>query len=91
MSSRLFGALILILGLFAGIVSPVAAESETGKIAGVVLDPSGVPQMGATVVVTAKSLSPTSVRLLTNEHGRFATAALLPGIYSVNVTLAGFL
>src|SRR5579864_1845130 len=91
MSSRLFGALILILGLFAGVASPIAAESQTGKIAGVVLDPSGVPQMGATVVVTAHSWASASVQLLTNAHGRFATAALLPGIYSVRVTLAGFL
>jgi len=91
MISRILGMLILAFGLFAGAASPLAAESQTGKIAGVVLDPSGVPQMGATVVVTAKSLTSTSVRLLTNAHGRFATAALLPGIYSVSVTLAGFL
>lgn len=91
MISRILGMLILAFGLFAGVASPLAAESQTGKIAGVVLDPSGVPQMGATVVVTAKSLTSTSVRLLTNAHGRFATAALLPGIYSVSVTLAGFL
>ncbi|MGH9730028.1 MAG: carboxypeptidase-like regulatory domain-containing protein [Candidatus Acidiferrales bacterium] len=91
MNSRIFGAVILILGLFAGFASPAAAESPTGKIAGVVLDPSGVPQMGATVVVTAQSVTSASVQLLTNAHGRFATAALLPGVYSVRVTLAGFL
>ena len=91
MSSRILGALILILGLFAGLASPAAAESAPGKIAGVVLDPSGVPQMGATVVVTAQSLASTSVQLLTNAHGRFATSALLPGLYSVRVTLAGFM
>ncbi|HEV2617260.1 MAG TPA: carboxypeptidase-like regulatory domain-containing protein [Candidatus Acidoferrales bacterium] len=91
MNSRIFGAVILILGLFTGLASRAAAESPTGKIAGVVLDPSGVPQMGATVVVTAQSVTSASVQLLTNAHGRFAAAALLPGVYSVRVTLAGFL
>lgn len=91
MRSRFFGVLVLMLGFFAGVASPAAAESQTGKIAGVVLDPSGVPQMGATVVVTAQSLTSASFQLLTNAHGRFATSALLPGVYSVRVTLAGFL
>lgn len=91
MRSTVLGRVIFLFGLFAAIASPLAAKSQTGKIAGVVLDPSGVPQMGATVVVTAQSLTPASVQLLTNARGRFATAALLPGVYSVSVTLAGFL
>ncbi|MHB8413249.1 MAG: carboxypeptidase-like regulatory domain-containing protein [Candidatus Acidiferrales bacterium] len=91
MRTRVFGRVVLFLGLLAAAASPIAAKSPMGKIAGVVLDPSGVPQMGATVVVTANSLAPASVQLLTNARGRFATAALLPGVYSVSVTLAGFL
>ncbi|MGH9710425.1 MAG: hypothetical protein ACRD37_07755, partial [Candidatus Acidiferrales bacterium] len=69
MSSRILSAVILILGMFAGAVSSTSAESQAGKIAGVVLDPSGVPQMGATVVVTAQSLASASAQLLTNAHG----------------------
>jgi hypothetical protein len=48
--------------------------------------------MGATVVVTADQLvSSLSVQLLTNDRGRFSTVTLPAGLYSVKVTLAGFL
>ena len=56
------------------------------------LIPRGTPQMGATVVVTADQLvSNFSIQLLTNDRGRFSTATLPAGLYSVKVTLAGFL
>jgi hypothetical protein len=58
----------------------------------VVVDPSGTPQMGASVWVLAEAAgSSTSVQLLTDERGLFSSAHLLPGLYSVRVTLAGFL
>ena len=70
----------------------VAAAPEAGKIAGVVVDPAGTPQMGATVVVSPEQLlSASPIQLLTNDHGRFSTAALPAGLYSIKVTLAGFL
>ncbi len=56
------------------------------------MDPSGTPQMGATVSITAENLltfAPSE--LLTNDRGRFSTATLVPGLYSIKVTLAGFL
>ncbi len=92
MRNRILGTVVLAAGLLSVAVTPIAAASRTGKIAGVVLDPSGVPQMGATVVVSAQSVfSVASVRLFTNERGRFSASALLPGMYTVRVTLAGFL
>jgi len=47
--------------------------------------------MGATVSISAENLlSFAPTELLTNDRGRFSTATLAPGMYSVKVTLAGF-
>jgi hypothetical protein len=71
---------------------PVAAAPGTSKISGVVVDPAGTPQMGATVLVSSEQLVGGSpVQLLTNDRGRFSTASLPAGLYSIRVTLAGFL
>ena len=91
MKPRTIRALILgsLLGLFA---LPLAAVPRAGKISGVVLDPSGTPQMGATVLVASEqALASRPLELLTNAAGRFDCPDLLPGLYSVRVTLAGFL
>jgi hypothetical protein len=48
--------------------------------------------MGATVVIsTEKLLVSSQTRLHTNDRGGFSTATLPAGMYSVEVTLAGFL
>jgi hypothetical protein len=81
------------LGCFACFFAlSLAAAPNEGKITGIVVDPAGTPQMGATVVVSPEQiLNASPIRLLTNDHGRFATAALPAGPYSIKVTLAGFL
>ena len=86
-------ALILGLGCgFCALETSAFALPSAGKISGVVVDPAGTPQMGATVVVLSESLSnSTPVQLLTNDRGRFSTASLPAGLYSLKVTLAGFL
>jgi hypothetical protein len=72
--------------------APLAGAPNSGKITGLVVDAAGTPQMGATVVVTADQLvNSLSFELLTNDRGRFSTATLPAGLYSVKVTLAGFL
>ena len=69
-----------------------AAAPGYGKLSGVVVDPSGTPQMGATVWVLAENATrSTTAQLLTNQRGLFSSERLLPGLYSVRVTLAGFL
>ena len=69
-----------------------AAPQSLGKLSGAVVDPAGVPQMGATVLVLAEDqASAAAAQLLTNQRGLFNTEHLLPGYYSVRVTLAGFL
>ena len=86
---RTLGLLIL-----AGLaVSPLnAAAPRDGRIAGVVVDPQGTPQMGATVYVVSE-LTPNQapVQLLTNARGIFSTDGLDSGFYSIRATLAGFL
>lgn len=92
MNFRLIRISLPLVALFAMAASPLAAESRTGTISGVVLDEAGVPQMGATVVIASESLIATdSVHLFTNGSGRFISRTLSPGAYTVCVTLAGFL
>ena len=72
---------------------PLAGSpNNASRISGVVVDPAGTPQMGAAIVVTAERLGAGSpVELRSNDHGRFSTAQLPAGLYSVRVTLAGYL
>ncbi|MGC1108036.1 MAG: carboxypeptidase-like regulatory domain-containing protein [Candidatus Acidiferrales bacterium] len=92
MNARAIRILVSLLGLSVIAVSPLAAESRVGRISGVVSDESGVPQMGATVVIASRSLmASAAVQLLTNGRGRFVSATLPAGTYTVRVTLAGFL
>lgn len=92
MNSRLIRSLISLLGLVALAASPLAADSRMGRISGVVFDESGVPQMGATVVIASHSLIASApLHLFTNGRGRFVSSTLPSGAYTVRVTLAGFL
>ncbi len=68
-----------------------AAPPQYGKLSGVVMDLAGTPQMGATVVVLPENRPAAETSLLTNDRGVFSAEKLLPGLYSVRVTLAGFL
>jgi carboxypeptidase family protein len=72
--------------------APAQARTGDGRMSGVVLDPSGVPQLGATVWIMAEDAGSQAVaQLLTNQHGAFSSAQLRPGLYSVRVSLVGFL
>ncbi len=84
---------VLGVGLVLTAVSlPLAAAPRSGKISGVVVDSTGTPQMGATVSIAPEQMRGSGpAELLTNDRGRFVSANLLPGLYSVRVTLAGFL
>ncbi len=91
---RLLGALVLSAGC-AWICADTAnaqAKPAAGKVTGVVRDAGGTPQMGASVELIpelAGAVSPQS--FLTNTQGIFRSEKLLPGLYTVRVTLAGFL
>ncbi len=89
---RAMGLGVVLCLVLCAVSAPLAAAPNSGKITGVVIDSAGTPQMGATVVVTADQVvSDISFQLLTNDRGRFSTATLPAGLYSVRVTLAGFL
>jgi hypothetical protein len=63
-----------------------------GKVTGVVRDASGTPQMGASVELIPEVMgSLSNLSFLTNTRGIFRSDKLAPGLYTVRVTLAGFL
>src|SRR6202047_4712650 len=78
---------------FAGAnTSAAQAKAAAGKLSGVVRDTVGTPQMGATVeIVPEFAIKAASLGLLTNTQGIFHGEKLTPGLYTVRVTLAGFL
>jgi Carboxypeptidase regulatory-like domain len=83
---------IPIAGLSMACLLPLASLAHAGKISGVVLDPAGTPQMGATVLISSEQLlAYRPIQLSTNDHGRFSAAAVPSGVYSIQVTLAGFI
>jgi hypothetical protein len=92
---RILGALVLTAAcasLGAG-AAQAQAKSVTGKVTGLVRDAGGTPQMGASVelIPEAASAGFSSLNFLTNTQGMFRSEKLIPGLYSVRVTLAGFL
>ena len=80
----------ILCGLFLS-ASPSLAAHNFGKLTGLVADPSGNPQMGASVWLTPESAGGRAIELLTDENGIFVSQRLRPGLYSVKVTLAGFM
>src|SRR3984957_20641672 len=81
-------ATVAVLSLAASLAAKPAGY---GTISGVVLDPSGTPQMGATVWLISEDAGGRTIsQLLSNPHGGFSGERLRPGKYSVRVSLAGF-
>ena len=76
--------------------APSAAQTSpkqtSGILSGVVRDSSGTPQLGANVEVLSELPGVFAARhFLTNTEGVFRGENLAPGVYTVRVTLAGFL
>src|ERR1043165_9324858 len=73
-------------------VASAQAKLVSGKLAGVVRDLTGTPQMGASVEVLPEAPGArSSSDYLTNTQGTFRGEKLAPGLYTIRVTLAGFL
>ncbi|HEY1339450.1 MAG TPA: TonB-dependent receptor [Bryobacteraceae bacterium] len=70
--------------------SAIAPTKFSGSIAGIVSDGSGIPQMGASVILYNKQ-ERLFERVLTNEKGEFKFLGLFPDVYSVRVSLAAFI
>lgn len=89
MQARTLGFSVLLALLFA---ATAGAQTQNGRLAGVVLDFAGKPQMGATVWVAPAGLSGAeALRARTTQAGRFLVDKLPVGAYTVRVTLGGFL
>ena len=65
------------------------SQSATGRLSGTVLDPSRAAIPGAEVVVRSESTAAT-VTLETNSAGAFLAISLSPGLYTIEVSSAGF-
>src|SRR6266478_539455 len=77
---------------FATIPAAAQAKPVPGKLAGVVRDAAGTPQMGASVELISEAVGVAATHgFLTNTEGMFRGDKLAPGFYTVRVTLAGFL
>ena len=84
----LLAALLMVLAGNAG----AQAKPAYGKLVGVVRDASGTPQLGAAVQVLSEVSSVSKPSdLITNTQGIFHQDRLIPGLYTIRVTLAGFL
>ena len=93
-SLRLLGALVMIAASASLGTGSATAQGKlvSGQLAGVVRDLSGTPQMGASVEVFPEAPGVTSsLDYLTNTLGIFRGEKLAPGLYTIRVTLAGFL
>jgi hypothetical protein len=91
---RVLGALVLTAAVSPFVAKPAAAQAKPvlGKLAGVVRDTAGTPQMGASVELVPEFLGAAAPHsLLTNTQGIFQGNKLVPGLYTLRVTLAGFL
>ncbi|MBI2686270.1 MAG: carboxypeptidase regulatory-like domain-containing protein [Acidobacteria bacterium] len=85
--------------LFAGLIltgsassSPVSAADfpkSAGAIIGVVADPGGIAQMGATVLLFNR-MEKLVQRAVTNERGQFGFDNLVPDSYIIRVSLSSF-
>ncbi|MFL6299576.1 MAG: carboxypeptidase-like regulatory domain-containing protein [Terriglobales bacterium] len=69
-------------------LTTMSAASDNSVISGTVRDAAGVPQMGAVVEVLGVN---TALKSVTDDHGQYHIANLLPGIYRVKVSALSFL
>ena len=79
---------VLILAPLA-LLPAAVAQSVTGQISGVVVDPAGAVVPSAPVQLT-HDLSKTVHRFTTESNGSFVFTGLVPGDYSLRVTQPGF-
>jgi hypothetical protein len=87
-------ATLLAVGLIMASVSAFpGSAAEFGRVSGSVTDPQGIPLMGATVFLVgpmlpgSQKLDVAAERVITDAHGQFHVERLLPGWYSLKVSL----
>ena len=82
------GLAVLALAFLCGAV-PVFAQTDTGRIEGIVTDSQGGAVPGATVVVTNVKTGIETV-VVSDEEGRYVVTGVRAGEYSLKVSLDGF-
>lgn len=86
----LFSAGLLVMDATSGVRAEAAEFPQSGgTILGVVADPGGISQMGATVLLFNR-LEKLVSRTVTNERGQFGFDNLVPDSYTIRVSLASF-
>jgi TonB-dependent receptor len=83
-SSRWIYILLLAL-VFLAQTKPAVAQGRTGAISGTVTDETGAVLQGAQVSLKAKT-----VKVVTDEQGRFIINGLSPGTYALSISYVGF-
>ena len=88
---RLLGCYVLTLLTIGLAQCRLLAQStiSTGSIVGTVTDASGAAVQGVRVVITRRSTAQV-VKVTTNSVGAYNSGALIPGDYSVQLSVAGF-
>src|SRR5258707_13686365 len=77
---------------FAAIPAAAQAKPVPGKLAGVVRDAAGTPQMGASVELISEAVGVAATHgFLSNRQGMFRGDKVPPGFYTRRATLAGSL
>jgi hypothetical protein len=86
---KTINSLTFSLFLLVGLSIAIAAQNVNGTLSGVINDATGAPIANATVKLTQDERQ--FVReVMTDSNGQYRLTALLPGIYSIEITQAGF-
>jgi hypothetical protein len=75
--------------VIAALSLPAWAGERPGAISGYVRDASGIPQMGAVVEIAGSAAR--TLTVFTDGAGFYSASDLLPGLYSVKVSVPSFL
>jgi hypothetical protein len=77
------------LALIAALALPAWAADRPSAISGYVRDASGIPQMGAVVEIAGSAAR--TLTVFTDGAGFYSATDLLPGLYSIKVSVPSFL
>ena len=81
---RVLGPSLVLIAAFVSLAFAAPAIAQTGTITGTVVDQSGVPMQGASVMVLGAQLGGN-----TNAQGVFTVPKVPVGVYTVRVMMAG--
>jgi len=87
--SRVLGMTVVILSLILGAQSRLLAQTDTGRVNGVITDSTGAVVPGASITIVNTETSATTA-ILADESGNYNAPALPRGSYKVTVAKPGF-